>query len=175
MPQILRLIQELALYEREADSVEATPEKLLATISFAPSASSSSTSASEPEAPISASRPARAILLFPLDAQVPVGLALYFYNYSTWRAAPGIYLEDLYVQDNCRGMGFGKALLQALAKECVEMGGGRLEWSVLRWNEPSIRFYESEAIGARAMTEWMGMRVEREGLKKLAGLDEVGK
>lgn len=103
------------------------------------------------------------------SAESPVvGIALYFYNYSTWRARPGIYLEDLYVKQSERGKGFGKRLLVELAKEVVAMEGGRLEWSVLKWNEPSIKFYES--IGAKMMSEWVGMRVDGEGLTKLAGL-----
>ena len=93
-------------------------------------------------------------------------MALYFYNYSTWRARPGIYLEDLYVRQTTRGKGYGKALLVALAREVVAMGGGRLEWSVLKWNEPSIKFYE--AIGATMMSEWVGMRVDGDALGRLA-------
>lgn len=96
------------------------------------------------------------------------GIALYFYNYSTWRARAGIYLEDLYVKQTERKKGYGKLLLVELAKEVVAMEGGRLEWSVLKWNEPSIKFYES--IGAKMMSEWVGMRVDGEGLTKLAGL-----
>ena len=96
----------------------------------------------------------------------PVGLALYFYNYSTWRARPGIYLEDLYVKESERGKGYGQRLLGQLAKEVLEIEGGRLEWSVLKWNTPSIKFYEG--IGARAMTEWQTMRVDGEGLENLA-------
>lgn len=95
-------------------------------------------------------------------------MALYFYNYSTWRARHGIYLEDLFVRPSERKKGYGKRLLVELAREVEATGGGRLEWSVLKWNEPSIRFYE--AIGARKMDEWVGMRVEKEGLGKLAGL-----
>jgi GNAT superfamily N-acetyltransferase len=91
---------------------------------------------------------------------------LYFYNYSTWRARPGIYLEDLYVRETERGHGYGQRLLGTLAKEVLEMGGGRLEWSVLKWNTPSIGFYES--IGAKALTEWQTMRVDGDGLNVLA-------
>lgn len=94
-------------------------------------------------------------------------MALYFYNYSTWRAKPGIYLEDLYVSPSERKKGYGKRLLVELAKEVVTMKGGRLEWSVLKWNEPSIRFYE-DIIGATRMEEWVGMRVDKEGLVKLS-------
>lgn len=95
-------------------------------------------------------------------------MALYFYNYSTWRSKPGIYLEDLYVKLDQRKKGYGKRLLVELAKEVNAMGGARLEWSVLKWNEPSIKFYES--IGAQAMNDWVGMRVDNEGLTKLASL-----
>ena len=91
---------------------------------------------------------------------------MYFYNYSTWRSRHGIYLEDLFVRETERRHGYGQILLGTLAKEVVETNGGRLEWSVLKWNKPSIDFYES--IGAKAMTEWMTMRVDGEGLKELA-------
>jgi len=93
-------------------------------------------------------------------------MALYFYNYSTWRAKPGIYLEDLFVREKFRGSGYGQRLLGELAKEVVDMDGGRLEWAVLKWNTPSIQFYER--IGAKALTEWQTMRVDGEGLKELA-------
>lgn len=99
---------------------------------------------------------------------VTAGIALYFYNYSTWRARPGIYLEDLYVKQSERKKGYGKRLLVQLAKEVVAMKGGRLEWSVLKWNEPSIKFYE--AVGARMMNEWVGMRVDGDALTRLASM-----
>ena len=93
-------------------------------------------------------------------------MALYFNNYSTWLARPGIYLEDLFIRPDFRGKGYGKRLLGELAAETVRIGGGRLEWSVLKWNEPSIKFYES--VGAERLEEWVGMRVEGvEGLEKL--------
>lgn len=94
-------------------------------------------------------------------------MALYFYNYSTWRARAGIYLEDLYVTPTERGKGYGKRLLAALAREVVAMDGGRLDWSVLKWNEPSIRFYE-DVVGATRLEEWVGMRVERDALVRLS-------
>lgn len=97
-----------------------------------------------------------------------MGMALYFYNYSTWRAKAGVYLEDLYVRETERKKGYGKRLLVELAKEVVAMNGGRLDWSVLKWNEPSIKFYES--IGAKPQDEWVGMRVEREALTTLANM-----
>lgn len=93
-------------------------------------------------------------------------MALYFYNYSTWRSAPGIYLEDLYVQPKARGSGYGFKLLKYLAKQVLEAKGRRLEWSVLTWNEPSIRFYEQ--VGAKGMNEWLKMMVEGDALNNLA-------
>ncbi|KAF4620141.1 hypothetical protein G7Y89_g14679 [Cudoniella acicularis] len=123
VPTILQLINELAEYEKELDSVEATIESLSNTIAFAPSPiiTAHKTTPSTGDA-ISASRPARAILIFN-PAGEPAGLALYFYNYSTWRAKPGIYLEDLFVRETERGHGYGQALLGELAKEVFEMGG----------------------------------------------------
>ncbi|RDL30811.1 uncharacterized protein BP5553_10156 [Venustampulla echinocandica] len=169
VPIILGLIRELAIYEKEPPStVEATESSLLSTIAFAPSpiVSPSNTTPSTGDA-VSRSRPARAILIF-TPANEPAGVALYFYNYSTWRARPGIYLEDLFVRESERGNGYGLRLLAELAKEVVEMGGKRLEWCVLKWNEPSIRFYEG-VVGAKAMDEWQTMRVDGEALEKLAG------
>lgn len=168
VPAILALIRELAEYERELDSVEATEEKLLSTIAFASSDKASTTSSGLPETePISQQRPARCLVLFNETGQ-PAGMALYFYNYSTWRARPGIYLEDLYVKQTERGKGYGKRLLVELAKQVIAMDGGRLEWVVLKWNEPSLKFYES--IGATRMDDWVGMRVDRDALVKLSNL-----
>lgn len=97
----------------------------------------------------------------------PVGFALWFYNYSTFRGRAGIYLEDLFVRPEARGLGAGKALLSRLAQRCVEADLGRLEWAVLDWNAPSIAFYDS--LGAAAMTDWTVRRLDGEALKKLAG------
>jgi ribosomal protein S18 acetylase RimI-like enzyme len=166
VPTILDLIRELADYEHELNSVEATEATLTATIAFADEGVTSTSTAPNTES-TSPTKPARCLLLFNEEGR-PAGMALYFYNYSTWRAKAGIYLEDLYVRPSERKKGFGKKLLVELAKEVVSMDGGRLEWSVLKWNEPSIKFYES--IGANAMNEWVGMRVDREGLTKLATL-----
>ncbi|KAK8119615.1 acetyltransferase [Apiospora kogelbergensis] len=142
------------------------PETLRATIAFAPDGVTSTSTAPNTEA-TSPSRPARCLLLFN-EENKPVGMALYFYNYSTWRAKAGVYLEDLYVRETERKKGYGKRLLVELAKEVVAMNGGRLDWSVLKWNEPSIKFYES--IGAKPQDEWVGMRVEREALTTLANM-----
>ena len=94
-------------------------------------------------------------------------MALYFNNYSTWLASPGIYLEDLYVRPQYRKRGYGTLLIKALAKETVKIGGKRLEWSCLKWNESSLRFYRS--IGATEMHDWIGLRADGQALERLAG------
>jgi GNAT superfamily N-acetyltransferase len=96
----------------------------------------------------------------------PVGFALWFYNYSTFRGRHGIYLEDLFVVPEARGLGAGKALLRRLAQRCQDEGLARLEWSVLDWNAPSIAFYDS--LGASAQTEWIVRRLTDAPLKALA-------
>ncbi|WP_199432443.1 GNAT family N-acetyltransferase [Qaidamihabitans albus] len=100
------------------------------------------------------------------DGEV-VGCALWFLNFSTWRGVHGIYLEDLYVRPDRRGSGLGRALLAALAEECVRRGYARLEWWVLDWNAPAIGFYKS--IGAVPMDEWTVFRLTDEPLRALAG------
>ncbi|RAK57967.1 GNAT family N-acetyltransferase [Phenylobacterium deserti] len=97
----------------------------------------------------------------------PVGFALWFYNYSTFRGRHGIYLEDLFVRPQARGAGAGKALLRRLAQRCVEEGLARLEWAVLDWNAPSIAFYDS--LGAAPMNDWITRRLTGEALERLAG------
>lgn len=152
MPTILQLIQELAAYEKATHEVLSTNSTLSATLSFPGS-----------------SNPGYAHTLLVTDPDGTVaGMALYFTNYSTWRAAPGIYLEDLFIRPAYRKRGYGKRLLGELAKEVVGIGGKRLEWSVLKWNEPSIKFYEG--LGATAMDEWMGMRVDGEALERMSGM-----
>jgi len=178
VPLILQFIRELADYEHALHEVEATEESLRATLSFpSPSSSSSSSTTTTTNPPDNKNKrggPVYTALVSPSPSPSdpnprPVGMALFFYNYSTWRSAPGVYLEDLYVQPHARGKGYGFALLRWLAQEVVRIGGRRLEWSVLRWNEPSIRFYES--VGARRMDEWVKMMVEGEALGRLAGLE----
>jgi GNAT superfamily N-acetyltransferase len=95
-----------------------------------------------------------------------VGYALYFYNFSTFLGRPGMFLEDLYIQPASRGRGLGKALLARLAQIAVAEDCGRLEWSVLDWNEPSIKFYKS--MGAQPMDDWTTMRMTGESLTSLA-------
>ncbi|KAG8757625.1 hypothetical protein FRC14_001792 [Serendipita sp. 396] len=168
---ILRLIKDLAEYEKEPESAQATPELLQANLFDTPYAHTllafrgqppdtyaDTTSSTEPDAP---SSPEEA------DAQGPLGMALYFYNFSTWTGKPGIYLEDLYVKPEARNMGIGKALFAELGAIAQEKGCARLDWSVLKWNTPSIAFYE-EVLGAKGMDEWRGMRLEEEGIKALA-------
>jgi GNAT superfamily N-acetyltransferase len=100
------------------------------------------------------------------DAAGPAGFALFFHNYSTFLMRPGIYLEDLFVLPERRGAGIGRALLGRLAEIAVERGCGRLEWSVLDWNEPAIGFYKR--LGARLMDDWTTCRLEGEPLARLA-------
>lgn len=96
----------------------------------------------------------------------PVGFAVYFFNFSTWLGKHGLYLEDLYVSPEHRGVGAGKALLKHLAKIALSKNCGRFEWNVLDWNEPAIRFYKS--IGAEPQSEWVGYRLSGKALKEFA-------
>jgi GNAT superfamily N-acetyltransferase len=141
VPVILDFIQQLADYEKLRDACHATTEALAATL-FGP-------------------RP-YAEALIAEDATGPVGFALFFHNYSTFLAKPGIYLEDLFVIPSARGAGHGKALLKSLARLAVERGCGRLEWSVLDWNAPSIAFYKS--LGAQPQDEWTIFRLTGDAL-----------
>ena len=99
------------------------------------------------------------------EAGAVVGFALFFHNYSTFQGRPGIYLEDLFVEPHRRGQGHGKALMREVARLAVQRGCGRLEWSVLDWNEPSIRFYA--ALGAVALDEWTTYRLTGDALAAL--------
>jgi GNAT superfamily N-acetyltransferase len=141
---ILRLIRALAEYEKLAHEVVATEAALRETLFGA--------------------QPAAEVLLAEEGGQA-VGLALFFPNYSTFLAKPGVYLEDLFVEPAHRGRGIGKALLQAVARLAVQRGCGRFEWSVLDWNKPAIDFYQ--ALGARPMSDWTIMRVTGEALRRL--------
>lgn len=159
VPVILQLINELASYEKALHEVLATDSTLRSTISFPKSPGSQDFTPGF----------AKAIFIAPADApQSIAGMALFFHNYSTWRAAPGIFLEDLFVRPAYRKRRYGKALIQALARECMRLDCKRLEWNVLKWNTPSIDFYQSEVIRATRMEDWVGMRVDNEALEKLA-------
>lgn len=111
-------------------------------------------------------RPMAEVLIAEADGAA-VGFALFFHNFSTFEGRPGLYLEDLFVLPEARGLGAGKALLSSLAALAIERDCARLEWSVLDWNEPSIAFYR--ALGARPMDEWTVQRVDGQALVRLAG------
>jgi len=111
------------------------------------------------------SRPMAEVLIAERDG-APIGFALFFHNFSTFEGRPGIYLEDLFVAPEARGLGAGKALLARLAQITIARDCARLEWSVLDWNEPALTFYRS--IGARPMDEWTVQRVDGEALAALA-------
>jgi GNAT superfamily N-acetyltransferase len=145
VPLILRLIRDLAEYERMSDEVVATEAGLHATL-FGP-------------------RPSAEVIIG-YAGDEPAGFALFFHNYSTFLGRPGLYLEDLFVVPKFRGRGYGKALLARLAKLAVERDCGRFEWSVLDWNEPAIGFYKK--LGARPLDDWTIFRVTGDALHKLA-------
>ncbi|MFI7383482.1 GNAT family N-acetyltransferase [Streptomyces sp. NPDC049813] len=146
VPVIHAMVRELAEYEHCLEEVRATEEQL--------------------REALFGERPAAfAHLAEDPGSGEPVGLALWFLNFSTWRGVHGIYLEDLYVRPHARGGGHGKALLTELARICVERGYDRLEWAVLNWNEPSIQFYRS--LGARPQDEWSVYRLAGEALGRL--------
>lgn len=141
-----RFISELAAYEREPDAVEATVEGLAEDLRR--------------------SSPPFECLLAELEG-APVGFALFFHSYSTWRGRRGLYLEDLWVTPTARRQGIGGRLLRALAALSVERGCARMEWSVLNWNELAIEFYAG--LGARPMSDWTTWRLDGEPLAKLSG------
>ena len=147
---ILKFVKALARYERAEHEVVAT-EEILTRFLF-----------DEP-------RYANALILE--YERKPVGFALYFFSFSTWLGRPGLYLEDLFVDPEFRDRGIGKAVLVYLARIAVARGCGRFEWSVLDWNEPSIRFYEK--LGAEPQTEWVQYRVSGQALVDLAATGEM--
>ncbi len=145
VPTILRFIRELADYEREPDAVKATEEDLLRD-GFGDT-------------------PLFRVLVARHDG-APAGFALYFLQYSTWRGAPVLYLEDLYVTPVHRTHGIGTALMQRLARAAVDAGCKRFQWAVLDWNAPAIGFYER--LGARVLPDWRTVRVDGDALADLA-------
>jgi GNAT superfamily N-acetyltransferase len=149
VPLILKLVRELAEYERALDQVVATEESLHRFL-FGKGYGRG---------------PLVEALVGELDGR-PEGFALYFSNFSTWLATSGIYLEDLFVRPAVRGRGLGKALLVRLAQIAVERGCGRLEWAVLNWNEPAIGFYRS--LGAEPLDEWTVFRLSGDSLRRVA-------
>ncbi|HEU0184981.1 MAG TPA: GNAT family N-acetyltransferase [Blastocatellia bacterium] len=146
-PLILSFIKKLAVYEKLAPEVTATEDILRETL-------------------FGGRRYAEVVVGY--HGGEPVGFALFFHNYSTFLGKPGIYLEDLFVDEEHRGKGFGRALLIYLARLTKERNCGRLEWSVLDWNEPSINFYK--ALGAAPLDDWRVFRVTGDALDKLANV-----
>jgi len=142
---IFALVHELAVYEKLADTIDASSESLARALFC--------------------DHP-RVFCDIVLNDGQPVGLAIWFYTFSTFRGRHGIWLEDLFVRPAFRGRGFGKALLSRLAARCIGENLARLEWSVLDWNTPSIDFYR--AMGAKLMDEWTNCRCEGDTLKSLA-------
>ncbi|MFD5557535.1 GNAT family N-acetyltransferase [Streptomyces sp. NPDC127068] len=146
VPVIHAMVRELADYEKALHEVQATEDQL--------------------REALFGERPAAYAHIAEDDTTgEPVGFALWFLNFSTWRGVHGIYLEDLYVRPSRRGGGHGKALLTELARICVDRGYERLEWSVLDWNQPSIDFYR--ALGARPQDEWTVYRLTDDALSAL--------
>ena len=143
-PTIFNLIYKLAVYEKLENDVITTVEELRTNI-FEKN---------------------YAEVIIAEEDEKPVGFALYFHNFSTFVGKPGIYLEDLFVEPEMRGKGYGKALLVELAKIAKERNCGRLEWAVLDWNTPSIEFYKS--LGAKPMDEWTVFRLDKQGIENLA-------
>ncbi len=152
VPLILEFIRGLATYEREPDAVTATEADLLRD-GFG-------------------ENPYYHCLIAEQDGPTgnqPAGFAFYFFNYSTWTGRPGLYLEDLFVNPEFRGLGIGKALLARVAAIAVEKGCPRLQWEVLDWNTPAVEFYA--ALGASFLDEWRNVRMTGEALERLAGMD----
>lgn len=150
---IIELIHGLAAYEREPEAVVLDREELRRHL-FGP-------------------RPFAEVILAETADGESAGFALFFHSFSTWTGKPGIYLEDLFVREEHRGHGHGRALLVELARIAVARGCGRLEWAVLDWNEPAIGFYRS--LGARPMDEWTTFRLDAGAIARLAGERAAGK
>jgi GNAT superfamily N-acetyltransferase len=148
VPIILQLIRDLAEYERAPNDVVAT-EDTLREVLFG-------------------KRPSAEVVLA-LEGGTPVGFAVFFQNFSTWLGRPGLYLEDLFVRPDARGKGYGRALLVHLARIAAQRGCGRMEWAVLDWNEPAIKFYRT--LGAAPNEEWTIFRLTSEKIAKLAASD----
>lgn len=143
-PLVLEFIRELAAYEKLADQVAADEATLRASLF--------------------GERPGAEVVLAELDGE-PVGFALFFANFSTFLGRPGLYLEDLFVRPAARGRGAGRTLLAFLARLAVDRGYGRVDWSVLDWNEPAVGFYEK--LGARALDGWTVFRLTGDALREL--------
>ncbi|RLN49338.1 hypothetical protein BBJ29_005253 [Phytophthora kernoviae] len=167
--EIASMIQELADFEKESDANKAIPDKLLETVNFVDDVPPECM----PGFPLTSAPSRKVAHCFVLTVGEQVaGMALFYYNYSTWLASPGVYLEDLYVRPAFRRRGLATLLFGALAEETqrISEGKGRLEWSCLRWNEGALKFYAG--IGGERMEEWVSIRVaggeKLENLKQLA-------
>jgi GNAT superfamily N-acetyltransferase len=145
VPMILSFIKKLAEYERLAHEVVATEESLRETL-------------------FNSRKKAEVALGYYQNK--PIGLVLFFHNYSTFLGRPGLYIEDLFIDESCRRRGFGAALLRYVARLAIERNCGRLEWSVLDWNKPAVDFYTK--LGAVPMSSWTVFRVTGENLANLA-------
>jgi len=157
-------------HNKPNDSSSSLPSKDTATDSHARN------SLPPPDAPLSGSSHnpphqnsgyAKTFLLQDPSSGEVAGMALFYHTYSTWQARPGIYLEDLFIRPAHRRKGYATMLLQELARETARIGGGRLEWSCLKWNTDALGFYEGEKVGAKQLEEWTGLRVDGEELGRL--------
>ncbi|KAI0298710.1 acyl-CoA N-acyltransferase [Multifurca ochricompacta] len=152
-PSLIQLIYELAVYEKAPRLAVATPELITKHIFE--------------------TRTANALLVFSGSLKDPgeaIAFALYFFNFSTWTGRPGLYLEDLYVKPEHRNKGIGKALFKELAIIAQDRDCARMDWSVLKWNQPSIDFYE-KCLHAKTQDEWVSMRLEEEGIENLKNIN----
>lgn len=145
LPLVLQFIQDLADYEKEPEAVVATVESLERNLF---------------------SEPPKAYCLLAFYGQEPAGFAVYFFNFSTWLAQPGLYLEDLFVHPHLRKKGVATALLRKLANIALKEGCGRFEWAALDWNTLATDFYKN--LGARPLEEWTTFRVEGEAIRRIA-------
>jgi GNAT superfamily N-acetyltransferase len=145
VPLIVALVRELAEYERLADQVVATDEDFARSLFSTP--------------------PRAHAVIVETDGK-PAGFALYFYNFSTFLGRPGLYLEDLYIRPEFRRLGLGQAVFKYLAQKAVAENCGRMEWWVLDWNEPALRFYRQ--MGAEPMSDWTVQRLTGDSLRKVA-------
>ena len=148
LPIVMQLIRDLAEYERAPNDVVATEEGL--------------------QEVLFGQKPSAEVVLA-MEGESAVGFAVFFHNFSTWLGRPGLYLEDLFVRPDSRGKGYGRALLVQLAKIARDRDCGRMEWAVLDWNEPAIKFYRT--LGAAPNEEWTIFRLTSDKIAKLAASD----
>ncbi|MCF0254385.1 MAG: GNAT family N-acetyltransferase [Duodenibacillus sp.] len=148
---VAAMVAELAAFEKAAERCQATPEAV--------------------RAALFERREARALVAIAPGSAEPVAMAVYFFNFSTWRSRKGLYLEDLYVRPAARGQGVGTAMMRRLAAIAVAQGCARFDWSVLAWNAPAIAFYEKR-LGAEVLPDWRICRLEGEGLAALAAASD---